>query len=154
MALAGFVGLCLLVGFSNAAVTASGVRGWYAALAQPPGTPPNWLFGPVWTVLYLLLGVAAWLVWRRVDVGAERKRAALRAWGWALAANALWSPAFFGLHRPDLSLGVIALMLGTAVLAWVRFRPLQPWGAALLLPYLAWTAYAAWLNAGILWLGA
>ncbi len=152
LALAGFVGLCLLAGLSNAAVTAGGIRGWYAALAQPPGTPPNWLFGPVWTVLYVLLGVAAWLVWRRVDVGVDRKRAALRAWGWALAANALWSPAFFGLHRPDLSLLVIALMLGTVAMALQRFRQLQPTGAALLLPYLAWTIYAAYLNAGVWWL--
>jgi benzodiazapine receptor len=152
LALAGFVGLCLLAGLSNAAVTAGGIRGWYDALAQPPGTPPNWLFGPVWTVLYVLLGVAAWLVWRRVDVGVDRKRAALRSWGWALAANALWSPAFFGLHRPDLSLLVIALMLGTAAVALRRFRRLQLAGAALLLPYLAWTIYAAYLNAGVWWL--
>jgi len=152
-ALTGFVGMCLLVGGSNAAVTARGVHGWYDTLPHPPGTPPNWLFAPVWTALYILLGVAAWLVWRRIDVAAERKRAALRAWGWMLAANALWSPAFFGLHRPDLALGVLALMLATAVMAWGRFRPLQPWGAALLLPYLAWSSYAAYLNAGILWLG-
>lgn len=148
----GFVGLCLLVGISNAAVTAGSAQGWYAGLRHPPGTPPNWLFGPVWTLLYLLLGVAAWLVWRRIDVGADRKRAALRAWGWALAANALWSPVFFGLHRPDFSLMVIVLMLGTAALALRRFRPLQPLGAALLLPYLAWTGYAAYLNAGVWWL--
>lgn len=153
MALAGFVGMCLLVGASNAAVTVGGVRGWYDALPRPPGTPPNWLFAPVWTALYILLGVAAWLVWRRIDVAAERKRAALRAWGWALAANALWSPAFFGLHRPDLSLAVLALMLATTVLVWRRFRPLQPWGAALLLPYLAWSSYATYLNIGICWLG-
>lgn len=152
LVLAGLVGLCLLTGLSNAAVTAGGIQGWYAVLAQPPGTPPNWLFGPVWTVLYVLLGVAAWLVWRRVDVGVDPKRAALRAWGWALAANALWSPAFFGLHRPDLSLLVIGLMLGTAMMALQRFRRLQPAGAALLLPYLAWIAYAAYLNAGVWWL--
>lgn len=152
-ALTGFVGMCLLVGASNGAVTARGLRGWYDALPRPPGTPPNWLFAPVWTALYVLLGVAAWLVWRRIDVLAERKRAALRSWGWALAANALWSPAFFGLHRPDLSLAVIVLMLVTAFLTWRRFQPLQPWGAALLLPYLAWSTYAGYLNAGILWLG-
>ena len=133
-------------------MTAASARSWYAALAQPPGTPPNWLFGPVWTVLYLLLGVGAWLVWRRIDVGAERKRAALRAWGWALAANALWSPAFFGLHRPDLSLLAILLMLATAAAALRRFHHVRRAGAALLLPYLGWITYAAYLNAGIWWL--
>lgn len=152
LALVGFVGLCLLVGASNAAITAGGVRPWYAGLAKPPGTPPNWLFAPVWTTLYILLGVAAWLVWRRIDVGADRKRAALRAWGWALAANALWSPAFFGLHMPGLSMAMLAAMLATTGVTLHRFRPLQPLAAALTLPYAGWSAYAAYLNAGFWWL--
>ena len=82
------------------------LRGWYPSLTAPPGTPPSWVFAPVWTMLYVMIGVAGWLVWRRA--GAARP---LRLWGWQLAANALWMPAFFGLHNPPLALAVIIVLL-------------------------------------------
>jgi len=98
------------------------------------------------------MGVAAWLVWRRIDIGAERKRAALRTWGWQLLANSLWSPAFFGLHSLGLSLVVIALLFAAVALTMRRFLPLQPVAAAMMLPYALWVGYAAYLNAGFWWL--
>lgn len=152
LALIGFIGLALLVWAANGAITAGSVRGWYASLAAPPGTPPNWLFAPVWTTIYPVMGVAAWLVWRRVDVGADRKRAALRMWGWQLLVNSLWSPAFFGLHQLGLSLVVIGLLLVAVLLTIRRFAPIQPIAAAMLAPYAVWVAYATYLNAGFWWL--
>jgi tryptophan-rich sensory protein len=147
LALVGFVGLCLLVGGADAALVNGSVHGWYASLARPPATPPNWLFGPVWTVLYVMLGVAGWLVWRRA--GAARP---LRLWGWQLAANALWTPAFFGLHNPPLALAVILVLLvliAATMRSFVRINRVAVW---LMLPYLAWCGYATYLNVGFWWL--
>ena len=152
--MAGFLGLCLLVLVANGAVTAGSVQGWYRELRRPPGTPPNWVFGPVWTVLYVLIGVSAWLVWRRVDVAMHRKRAALRMWGWQLLANALWPAAFFGLHSLGLGMAVIAAMVVMIGLTMRAFWPLQRGAALLLTPYLAWVCYAAYLNAGFWQLNA
>ncbi len=148
LALIGFVGLCLLVWAANGAVTASTVKGWYQTLRRPPGAPPDWLFAPVWTVLYVMIGVSAWLVWRRVDVAMHRKRAALRTWGWQLALNALWPPAFFGFQSLGAGMAVIVLLLASIVLTIRAFWPLQRGASLLLLPYLAWVCFATYLNAG------
>jgi tryptophan-rich sensory protein len=147
LALVGFVGLCLLVGAADAAVVHGAVRGWYASLHAPPGTPPNWVFAPVWSVLYVMVGVAGWLVWRRT--GAARP---LRLWGWQLAANALWTPAFFGLHNPPLALAVVVLLLVLIGFTIRSFARVQRPAAWLMLPYLAWGCYATYLSAGFCWL--
>jgi benzodiazapine receptor len=149
LALVGFVGLSLLVGATSGAVTAGSVHTWYAALNAPPGTPPNWVFAPVWTTLYVMIGVAGWLVWRRA--GPTR---GLLLWGWQLGANALWSPAFFGLHSPLLALGVMAVLLALIVLTIDGFRRIRRPAAWLMLPYLLWCCYATYLNAGFWWLNA
>jgi tryptophan-rich sensory protein len=151
LALVGFIGLGLLAGIVGGELTAGQVAGWYASLAHPPGTPPNWLFGPVWTLLYVMMGVAAWRVWRRPAPG---QRVALRWWGWQLGLGALWTPAFFGLHSP---LGGMLVLLG---LVWLILRTIVSFAgqdrlaAALLLPYALWSCYAAYLNAGFLWLNS
>jgi translocator protein len=147
LALVGFVGLGLLAGAAGAAVTAAAIRGWYPSLVHPPGTPPDALFGPVWTVLYVLIGVSAWLVWRRVLAGP-----ALRLWGWQLALNAAWSPAFFGLREPALALAVLLALVVLIGLTLRRFAAIDRRAAWLLVPYLLWTGYALYLNAGICWL--
>ena len=147
MALIGFVGLCLLVGAADGAVTATSVRGWYLSLTQPPGTPPNWVFGPVWGLLYVLMGVAAWLVWRQS--GASRP---IRLWGWQLLLNALWTPAFFGLHSPGLGLVVIIALLVLLVVTTQSFIRISRPATWLMLPYVGWTAYATYLNVGFWWL--
>ena len=148
LALVGFVGLCLLVSVANGAVTATSVKGWYQTLQKPPLSPPDWLFAPVWSVLYVTIGVSAWLVWRRVEVGMHRKRAALLVWGWQLAMNALWPPVFFGFR--SLSLGMVAILalLASIMLVIRAFWPIQRVAALLLLPYLAWVSFATYLNAG------
>lgn len=148
LALIGFVGLPLLVGGASGSLTAAAVRDWYPSLIPPPGRPPNWLFAPVWTALYIAMGVAAWRVWRQP----LPNRPALRLWGWQLLANAAWTPAFFGLHSPALGLAVILPMLALIVRTVRAFAPLDRPAAALLLPYLAWTSYATYLNVGFWWL--
>jgi len=147
LALVGFVGLCLLVGGADAAFIARPVHFWYPSLAAPPGTPPNWVFPPVWATLYVMTGVAGWLVWRRA--GAARP---LRLWGWQLAANAIWAPVFFGLHNPPLAFGVVVVLLaliGVTMHSFARLSRVATW---LMLPYLAWTVFAAYLNVGFWWL--
>jgi tryptophan-rich sensory protein len=154
MALVGFVGLGLLVGAADGTLTAAGARAWYLSLTPPPGTPPTALFGPVWTLLYLLMGTAAWLVWRQVPPpGAVfGKRAALRLWGWQLLLNAAWTPAFFGLHSPGFSLLVMLALAGLIGLTIRAFGRIHRPAAALLLPYALWMCYAGYLNAGFFWL--
>jgi translocator protein len=127
-------------------VTAGSVGGWYQSLRRPPFTPPDWLFGPVWTVLYVTIGVSAWLVWRRVDVAMARKRAALLAWGWQVALNAAWPSAFFGARSPGLGVVAILALLVSIVVVIRRFRPLHRGAALLLLPYLGWVCYATYLT--------
>ena len=130
---------------SAAGFTATSVHGWFASLARPPGTPPNWLFAPVWTALYTLIGVAAWLAWTKRRPAAYR---ALRLWGWQLLLNALWSPAFFGLQSLALGLLVILPLPPLVALTALRFSKIHRLAALLMLPYLAWSAYAAYLTAG------
>ncbi len=148
-ALVGFVGLCLLSGAVGGGITAANVKTWYAAQAHPPGTPPDWIFGPVWTALYVLMGVAAWRVWR---APADGRRWALRLWGWQLLLNALWTPAFFGLHSPGLAMAVILAMLVLVGRTIAAFAGQDRLAAALLVPYALWSCYATYLNAGFLWL--
>lgn len=147
LALIGFVGLCLLLGAAAGAVTSSSINNWYLTLTRPPGTPANWVFGPVWTTLYVMMGVAAWLVWR--SLGHQR---ALLLWGWQLLVNAAWTPAFFGLHSPACGLLVLIPLLVLICLTIRAFHRIRPIAALLMLPYFLWTCYAAYLNAGFWWL--
>jgi tryptophan-rich sensory protein len=147
LALVGFVGLCLLVGATNAALLRSNALGWYLSLTHPPGTPPAWLVATVWSGLYVAIGTAAWLVWRHVGAGG-----ALRLWGWQITANALWTPVFFGLHQVALALAVSVVLLVLVALTLRAFLQVRPAAGWLMLPCLAWTAYAAYLNAGLWWL--
>lgn len=145
----GFVGLCLLAGGIGGWITAANVITWYAPLHHPPGTPPDWVFGPVWTTLYVLMGTAAWRVWR---LGAPARGAALGLWAAQLAANAIWSPVFFGAHRIGLALAIV-LLLVVLIAATIRaFRRLDALAAGLMVPYGLWTCYATYLNAGLAWL--
>jgi tryptophan-rich sensory protein len=121
---------------------------WYAGLTKPSWNPPSWVFGPVWTVLYVLIAVAAWLVWK--DRGSIAAAAApLTAWLVQLVLNALWSWLFFGMHRPGLALMDIALLWIAIVVTIVLFWGVRPVAGALLVPYLAWVSFATALNAAL-----
>lgn len=124
---------------------------WYRDLAKPPWTPPPIVFGIVWPVLYALMAVAAWLVWRRGRAAAPlRVRPALVAFAVQLALNVAWPWAFFALQSPALGLATIAVLLVALVWTVVRFAAVSRLSAWLLLPYLAWVAFAFVLNATIL----
>lgn len=138
-----------LLGFVLAAFAAAAPAGlwppgeWYQSIAKPEWNPPSWVFGPVWSTLYLLMGIAAWRVWR----GAHADRgAALMLWWAQLALNALWSPLFFGLQRLDLALLEIVLLLAAIVATARAFRAIDRLAWAMMLPYVAWVAFAAFLN--------
>ena len=123
---------------------------WYFSLNSPPLNPPGWVFGPVWSVLYLCMALAAWMVWRS-DAG---RSGPLVFWGIQLAFNALWSFLFFGLHRPGLALvEIICLWALVALTAAAFFRISRPAGW-LLVPYLLWVSFATYLNAGFWYLNA
>ena len=132
-------------------VTVGSVQGWYATLHAPPLTPPHWLFGPVWSLLYVMMAVAAWMVWREADVRWLHYKA-LRSWGWQLCINALWPPVFFGAHLLLPGLFVIILLFAAVAYTIYRFWPLQRMAAWMLAPYLAWVGFALYLNAGFWWL--
>ena len=120
---------------------------WFDSLTKPSWNPPGWVFGPVWTLLYAMIGTSGWLVWR--DHGAEAIRWALALWLVQLILNATWSPAYIGWHRPDVSLLIIVGMWLTIASTIVAFWPLQRAAALLLVPYLAWVTFATALNASI-----
>lgn len=146
--LIGFILLSLSAGAIGSLFTFSAIPGWYATLSKPSFSPPGWLFGPVWTALYILMGVSAYLIWQK---GYEKKpvRAALMLFGIQLAQNALWSILFFGLRSPLYGLlCIIPLWLSIAYCISL-FRPLDSRAACLLLPYLAWVSFAAILNYSI-----
>lgn len=148
LGLAGFLALSIAVLSLGGAVTAPAIEVWYQGLAKPSWTPPDWLFGPVWTVLYLAMAVAAWLVWRRW--GWQGARCALTLYFVQLGLNFLWSPAFFGLRDPLLGMIVIVPLWLAVAATTVAFFRKQTLAGGLFLPYLAWTSYAVGLNAAIL----
>ncbi len=133
---------CVLLGAASGIAASPGA--WYAELNKPDWTPPGWVFGPVWTILYAIMGVSTWLVWRR------RHEAAvvwpLTAFGVQLVLNLIWSPLFFGLQRPDLAFFDIAVLLVAIVATIALFARVSRPAAVLLTPYLAWVLFAAALN--------
>lgn len=154
VALLGFVGLALLAGFASASVALVNMRGWYAVLTPPPAAPPNPLPVSVWGFLaisYVLMAVAAWLVWRGMKPVASQ-RAAQNAWGWQLALGSAWPAVFFGFHAMLAALIIAAALIAVVGLAIRRFARLDGAAAILLIPYLAWAGFAGYLNAGFWWL--
>jgi benzodiazapine receptor len=148
-----FLAIAAAVAAFGSLTTISNVDGWYAYAEKPFWNPPNAVFGPVWTVLYMLMSVAAWLVWlRRGEPGAGR---ALWTYVAQLVLNAMWTPMFFGgyplIGAPALwiALGIIVAMDVVILLTMLRFRRISRAAAWLLVPYWAWVLYATTLNAGL-----
>jgi len=144
------IGICLLVGFLSGFATQSAVGDWYGTLTKPFLNPPNWIFGPVWTVLYLLMGLSAGLVWSK---GFHHKwvKTALYHFGFQLILNGLWSIVFFGFKNPLFGL-LVVLALWILILLTIKwFRVVSKQAAYLLYPYLAWVSFATYLNFSI-WL--
>ena len=128
-------------------VTVAAIPVWYGTIAKPWFTPPDWVFGPVWTTLFTMMAVAVWRVWRCGP--SPRVRQALRLYAIQLALNGLWPLLFFGLHRPDLALAEILVFAPMIAVTLVAFWRLDRLAGALMVPYLAWASFATALNATI-----
>ena len=142
--LAVFILICLAVGGSGAAFPPGE---WYRQLAKPPLNPPAWVFGPVWTLLYILMGVSAWLIWLRPGLPAAR--IPLLLFAAQMALNGAWSWIFFGVHQVGLALIDILLLWAAIAATFISFWRIRRPAAALLIPYLLWVSFATYLNAAL-----
>lgn len=139
--------LILMIG-GGGLIGANNIPGeWYQGLAKPPFNPPNWIFAPVWFLLYILIAVSGWRTWLRAP-----KSAAMKVWVLQLGLNFLWSPVFFSAENPAIALAVILALLAAIAafmrLNWNADRP----SALMFAPYAAWVSFASLLNASIVWL--
>lgn len=137
--------ICLLIGFLSSFATQSSVNDWYVGLNKPSFNPPNWIFAPVWTALYILMGVSAGIVWSK---GFHHiwVKTALYHFGFQLLFNALWSIVFFGLKNPFWAFLVILVLLTLIALTIKWFRVVSKFASFLLVPYLLWVCFATLLN--------
>ena len=142
-----FVAVCLGVSSIGAAITYSSIDTWYPSLAKPALTPPEWVFAPVWTALYLMMAVAAWRIWSHG--GRPEVNVALACFGVQLTLNLLWTVLFFGLRSPAAALIEIIVLLVAIVVTTIAFFRVDRTAGWLFVPYLAWTAFAAVLVLGI-----
>jgi translocator protein len=147
-ALLGFVLVCYAVAAVGALATVPAIPTWYAALAKPSFNPPNWIFAPVWTTLYGLMAIAAWLVWRTPKAGphAASRIAGLNLFSVQLLLNAVWTPIFFHYHQLLTALVVILCLVVAITLTTLRFWKVDRLAASLMIPYLAWVTFATALN--------
>lgn len=150
--LAAFVLVCFVAAGLGSLVTTPRIGGWYAGLEKPFFNPPSWLFGPVWTVLFLAMAVAGWLVWRRR--GFSGAPVAFALFGVQLALNVLWSVLFFGLRSPGAALVEIVVLWSFILATLLAFARIHRGAGLLLAPYLAWVTFAAILNLAIWYLNS
>lgn len=146
--LAGFIILSQAAGLLGTIFTIPSIPTWYATLNKPFFAPPNWLFGPVWTLLYTLIGISAYLIWRKFKFDNKSKKF-WQPFFTQLVLNAIWSPVFFGLKSPGLALLIILPMWFYIWRSIKEGTRLVPWSGYLLVPYLAWVSFATLLNLGI-----
>ena len=150
LGLAGFLALCLAVAGAGGAITATSVGGWYQGLAKPWFNPPDWVFGPVWTLLYAMIALAGWRIWRLRGWSAQgRIEPALLVWALQLGLNLCWSFVFFGARLIGAALLEIVVLLAAIVVTLRLFARIERLAAWLLVPYAAWVAFAALLNAAL-----
>lgn len=139
-----FVALCLGVGAAGSAFTQTSVDGWYAWLAKPSFNPPNEVFAPVWTTLYVMMAVAAWRVWRSSD--SDTRRGPLMLFALQLLLNLGWSIVFFGLQKIGAAVATIFVLDVGVIVTMLAFRAIDRIAGLLMVPYLAWVAFASVLN--------
>jgi len=145
-----FISLALSILIAQAAgmigsvFTVSSVGTWFETIAKPSWNPPGWVFGPVWITLYTLMGVSGYLVWQQRDMPGAKL--ALSIYGIHLVFNALWSVLFFGLKNPGLAFAEILVLLSLIVATTVLFWKINSWAGMLMIPYIAWVSFAAFLN--------
>jgi tryptophan-rich sensory protein len=144
-----FILICFIVQIVGSLWTKETVSTWYPTLAKPSWTPPDWIFGPVWSCLYIMIAISGWLIYQAED--SDKRTAALILYGAQLALNFIWSFLFFSLRSPILGLIDIILLCLLISLTIIKAWQVRPLASLLLIPYLIWVMYAASLNAGI-WL--
>jgi len=136
--------LALSAGFIGSFFTTPSISSWYAFINKPSFSPPNWLFAPVWTLLYILMGIAAFLIWQKRDN--QKTKQALRFYGTQLILNALWSIIFFGMHNPGLAFLEIIFLWSFILITLIKFYQINKIAGLLFIPYLLWVSFALILN--------
>ena len=143
---------CLAVGYISSVVTRENIPTWYALINKPFFTPPNWVFAPVWTLLYIMMGFAAGSVWNKIDTEEANVKKAFLFFLIQLALNALWSFLFFGLQNPFLASIEIILLWLMIFETYKQFKNIDKLAANLLLPYLVWVSYTTLLTISVWYL--
>jgi tryptophan-rich sensory protein len=143
---------CLVIGYLSGMVTRESITTWYPTLIKPVFNPPNWIFAPVWTTLYIMMGVAGGLVWTKLESDPENVKKAFKFFILQLALNALWSFIFFYLHNVLLALIEVVLLLLMIYETYNQFFKIDKNAGRLLIPYMIWVSFATILNASIWWL--
>ncbi|RZJ30819.1 MAG: tryptophan-rich sensory protein [Flavobacterium sp.] len=146
------VATCLCVGYFSSLATMSSVNTWFVTLKKPSFNPPPEVFAPVWSFLYVLMGIAGGLVWGRIDYERDAVKKALLFFAIQLGLNGLWSLLFFGLKNPLLALIEIVLLWLMIYETWFKFKKIDKTAGWLFIPYIAWVTFATFLNASIWWL--
>lgn len=144
--LGGAIIACEAAGIIGAIFTTSEIQTWYAGIVRPSFSPPNWVFGPVWTTLYALMGVSLWLVWISKS---KHKKWAVGVFGIQLLLNILWSVLFFGQHNPGAALIEITVLWAAILLTIIACAKISKLAAWLLVPYILWVTFAGFLNYSI-----
>jgi benzodiazapine receptor len=139
--------ICFAAAGVGGLLTRPAIENWYSILRKPAWTPPNWIFGPVWSVLYLAMAVAAWLVWRKA--GLAGAKLALTLFGLQLLFNVSWSAIFFGLRMPGPAFAEIVILCLLILATTAAFCPISRTAGVLMVPYLFWVIFAAALNFAI-----
>lgn len=134
-----------LAGIVGSLFTTSAIPTWYATLQRPSFSPPNWLFGPAWITLYILMGISIYLIWQKVEQN-KTARGAIRLFWIHLFFNAIWSIIFFGLQNPGLAFVNIIIIWLLIIALMIKFWKINRWATYLLIPYLLWVSFASVLN--------
>jgi tryptophan-rich sensory protein len=148
-----FIGISFFAGFVGSIFTTPSIPTWYASLVKPAFSPPNYVFGPVWSILFLLMGISAYLVWKE-GFGKKKVKIALKIFFVQLALNTLWSILFFGLKSPMVSLAEIILLWVLIFITIKKFYEISKIAGSLLIPYILWVTFASILNLSIVLLNS
>jgi len=143
---------CLVIGYLSGMMTRESITTWYPTLVKPIFNPPNWVFAPVWTILYIMMGVAGGIVWTKIESDEENVKKAFKFFLIQLGLNALWSFIFFYLHNPLLALIEIVILQLMIFETYSLFKKIDKTAGYLFIPYLAWVSFAMILNFSIWWL--
>jgi len=143
--------ICMLAGFASGALTADSIQNWYSTLNKPFFNPPNWIFAPVWTILYILIGIAVAMIWHK-GLNSNGVKIALGLFISQFILNLLWSPFFFNLQAPTIALIIIIILWFLIIITIMNFNKIDKIAGRLMIPYLIWVSFATILNGAIVYL--